>query len=403
MTTNNIYCTVPWNEVHINADGSYHTCGAQPNRVSGTEFAVKHCVQKMTIREWMQSQYQFQQRSDKLAGVPSELCEICYSEERVGSSSKRTRELQKYSTPVFFKQADIVPLPTSYHISLGNECNLACKMCTPWYSSKIASQQKQLGLYKGPSRLNWTEDETAWNNVVDTMCNTPNLSAVHIIGGEPLLNSKFSDLVDRLLAARKTNIYLGFTTNGTIFDSKLVNNLKSFRHVDIGISIECIGELNDYIRQGSSYQAVLDNIDLYLKHRIENKVYVTLRAVPSALSVHTLDSLFLWCVDRELDVMTNMLVSPDYLQIQNLPADVKNRLLTQYRRWVFGDSPTTNSNPRDPTRYREHIDKEVKAIIKALEQPNIPAKTKELYEKLSLWHWVDNRDIAKYFKSNEYA
>ena len=31
MTNSKIFCIVPWVEVHINADGTYHTCGAQPN------------------------------------------------------------------------------------------------------------------------------------------------------------------------------------------------------------------------------------------------------------------------------------------------------------------------------------------------------------------------------------
>ena len=31
-----VFCNVPWYEIHINADGTYHTCGAQPNRISGT-------------------------------------------------------------------------------------------------------------------------------------------------------------------------------------------------------------------------------------------------------------------------------------------------------------------------------------------------------------------------------
>ena len=400
---NNIYCPVPWNEVHINADGTYHTCGAQPNRVSGTPFGDDHCVQKMTVKQWMASVYQAQQRSDKLLGVASKLCEICYHEEHIGSSSKRIRELKKYNNKFVFTDSDAVPAPSSYHISIGNECNLACKMCGPAYSSKIASNQKKIGLYNGPVRLNWTDDEWAWSHVVESMCNNNSLEAVHVIGGEPLLNPKFESLVDALLAANKTDIYLGFTTNGTVFNQDLLEKLNNFRHVDIGVSIECMGSLNDYVRAGSDYNQVLENIDQYLKHRVEGKVYITLRAVPSALSVHTLDELFHWCIDRRLDVMTNILVSPEYLQIKNLPQDIKNRLLIQYQHWVFDEPAPADSNHRDPNYFKQHIDNEVKAIIKALEQPGNQHKTKELYEKLALWHWLDHDDIAKYFETIEYV
>ena len=256
---------------------------------------------------------------------------------------------------------------------------------------------------KGGGHGNWTDDEWAWSHVVESMCNNNSLEAVHVIGGEPLLNPKFESLVDALLAANKTDIYLGFTTNGTVFNQDLLEKLNNFRHVDIGVSIECMGSLNDYVRAGSDYNQVLENIDQYLKHRVEGKVYITLRAVPSALSVHTLDELFHWCIDRRLDVMTNILVSPEYLQIKNLPQDIKNRLLLQYQHWVFDEPAPADSNHRDPNYFKQHIDNEVKAIIKALKQPGDQHKTKELYEKLALWHWLDHDDIAKYFETIEYV
>lgn len=412
------FCNVPWFEVHINADGTYHSCGAQPNRVSGTDLARLHNVFNMPIEDWVNGLYQCDTRLAKLAGHEEPLCSMCYHEENIGSSSKRIKENHKSDISVVnfydtfasskhhehFKysqdnggKTDIRPV--SYHISLGNECNLACRMCTPWASSKIAVEQIKLGYYHGPAKQNWTDNDTAWNNVVDYICNTDTLEFVHLIGGEPLLNPKFEDFVDRLIAGGRTDIYLGFTTNGTIFNHSLINKLNQFRHVDIGISIECVGVLNDYIRQGSTTDTVLKNIEEYLKYRKEGHVYVTVRPVPSALSVHTIDDLYKWCLDRKLDVMTNILVNPEFMQISNLPQDVKNRLLAQFNRWHFSEPEPGEFNPRDPNRYREHIDSEIKAIITALQQPAKPNKTKELYEKLALWHWLSNEEIAKYFET----
>ena len=422
MDVSKYFCNVPWFEVHINADGTYHSCGAQPNRISGTDFAQKYNVFNMSVQDWVNSEHQRNARLCKLQGVAEPLCEMCYHEDQLGSSSKRAKENHKSGIDVInfyetfkssndfdkFKYSDqndgfTDVRPVSYHISLGNECNLACRMCTPWASSKIAVEMGKQGLYSGPMRQNWTEDSAAWKSVTDYICSTKDLKFVHIIGGEPLLNPRFEEFVDLLITADLTDIYLGFTTNGTVFNRELLLKLNQFRHVDIGVSIECMGTLNDYIRRGSSTETVLENLDRYLEYRQEGHVYVTVRPVPSALSVHTLDELYLWCIDRKLDVMTNMLVRPEFLQIQNLPQDVKNRLLIQYKHWHYADPVTGDFNPRDPNQYRAHIDNEVKAIIKALEQPGNPGKTKELYEKLALWHWFNNEDIAKYFESIEYA
>jgi hypothetical protein len=403
-----IFCTVPWYEVHINADGTYHSCGAQPNRISGTPEAEKYNVHSMTIDEWVTGQHQEFARHGKLNGVSEPLCGMCYHEESIGSVSKRVREnLRSNIQPLQFYETfnknyfqSLKPNINSYHISLGNECNLACRICGPTASSKIAVAEIKAGTYSGPARMNWTEDESAWNHVVSTICNTPDLKFVHLIGGETLLNPKFENLIDHLLNANKTDIYLGFTTNGTIFNQSLMEKLNAFRHVDVGISIECTGLLNDLIRQGSNTQLVLDNIDLYLKHRKQEHVYITVRPVPSALSVHTLDDLYKWCVSRKLDVMTNILTRPDFLQIAQLPLDVKEHLIEQYREWDYSEPAPANSDPRDPTWFKQHIDNEIKSIIKALSQPNDPILTQKLYQKLSSWGWLDQPNIAKYFKTN---
>jgi sulfatase maturation enzyme AslB (radical SAM superfamily) len=272
-------------------------------------------------------------------------------------------------------------------------------MCVPWASSKLAVQQIKEGTYSGPARMNWTDNDAAWNNVVNYICNSENLEFVHVIGGEPLMNPRFEEFIDCLLAANKTNIYIGFTTNGTMFNEALLHKLNAFRHVDIGISVECMGPLNDSIRNGSTIDTVLNNVELYLKHRKESHVYVTLRTVPSALSVHTLDDLYRWCIDRKLDIVSNMLVNPPFLQIKQLPEDIKHRLLNQYKKWHVTEPSLIDSNPRDPNHFKEHIDNDIKAIIKALEEPSESQLTNKLYEKLSLWHWLDNEDIAKYFET----
>jgi MoaA/NifB/PqqE/SkfB family radical SAM enzyme len=411
-----VFCNIPWVEVHINADGTYHSCGAQPNTVSGTLAATVNNVHRMTIPEWINSSHQRQARLKKLKGEPEDLCGMCYAEDQSGSSSKRVKEnlKSKISNLDFDKTYKTSPdrdmfdhsattgetdnlRPYSYHISLGNECNLSCKMCGPTASSRLAVELIQEGTYSGPARMNWTTDPVAWNHVVDYICSTQDLRFVHIIGGEPLMNPRFEDLVDRLIRAGKLDIYLGFTTNGTIIDVPLIEKLNAFRHVDIGISIEAMGQLNNLIRNGSSTQQVLDNIDIYLQHRRESHVYVTLRAVPSALSVHNLDDLYRWCISRKLDVMTNILTWPEYQRISNLPQDVKDRLLKRYSRWEYSEPMPGTSDPRDPNRFREHIDNEIRAVINCLQQANVATETEILYKNLEKWGWFNYPEIKNYF------
>lgn len=410
MSLDKVFCTMPWVEVHINADGSFQTCGDQ------SDYIRKHNINNTSLSEWINSEHQQQARLEKVSGISNPLCNQCYQEDLVGSSSKRIKENYKsHIHPLhFYKSYKVSPnkphfdyslnnhgstnfTPTSYHISLGNECNLACRMCAPWSSSRVAQAHTDEGIYDGPIRMNWTDNQQRWDELLDAMCNTENLQFVHVIGGEPLINPKLEQLVDRLIAAGRTNIYFGFTTNGTILNIPLIEKLKVFRHLEIGISIETLDKLNNYIRRGCNTDQVLENIKQYAAHREKSHVYVTIRPVPSALSVHTLDNLYRWCIEHNLDVLTNFLSYPECLQIRHLPQKVKDRLLEQYANWEYCKPNSSESNPRDPHRFREHIDSEIRAIIHALKLEADPAMTEELYQDLRSWGWFNDYDIRKYF------
>lgn len=391
---NKNYCTIPWTEVHIDNDGAYRSCGSQySQKTVGSAYNVFN----MSIEEWMSSEYQLTARQNKLDGIAEPLCRSCYQEDEIGADSKRSRELLKYPIiPEEYLIPTLAQLPRSYHLLLGNECNLACKMCHPKASSRLAFEWAQRGEWPHAIRQNWTGDEEAWRMVIDTMLRAEKLEYVHLIGGEPLVNPRVGQLIDTLYKAGRTDIYIGFTTNATIFDKKILDQLQAFRHVDIGVSVDATGDLNDFIRTGSNTEQILNNIEKYLSYRDPGHVYVVLRTVPSALSVHGLDKLYQWAIEKELDVMSTFLDSPSYLTINQLPANIKDRLLEQYSHWQYSDRIVVGNN-RDPNYYKEHIDNEVRGICKMLERPNDPVLTEELYKRLKDWGAFDLPEIQKYF------
>ena len=86
------------------------------------------------------------------------------------------------------------------------------------------------------------------------------------------------------------------------------------------------------------------------------------------------------------------------MAINNLDANIKERLLKKFSSWQYSTVDTTGTNPRDPNYYKEHIDHEIKAIIQMLEKPNDPVLTEKLYSELTNKGWFTNPDIAKYFE-----
>ena len=401
-------CTVPWYEVHINADGSYHTCGQQRNWISETELAQVYNIQTMSIDTWMSHEYLQNDRHNKLNGVKDTNCNACYAADCGGGSSKRVRENlkskihnnQKLFPVSFAKSPDHETLKQStnpagnlrsFHISLGNECNLYCRTCEPSYSSKIAFLQKVI-----PIRLNWTDNDQAWQHLISAIESTTDLQYVHVIGGEPFLNYRFEQLIDRLIELGKTDIYFGFSTNGTIFKEDVYRKLQNFRHVDVGISLETPTRLNDFIRAGSNTEQVINNIKRIQQFQTPN-YYVTLRCVVSALSVHEYDTTLKWALENNLGILTNTLEYPAHQQVCNLPDDVKQRLVERLKTWDFSDHTGINTNGREPEMQKYQADNEIKNAINLLKQPADPNLTKKLYNQLSSWQWFNDAEIRNYF------
>ena len=405
MLTAKSFCTVPWFEVHINADGSYHTCGMQRNWISDTNLATVYNIQNMSIPDWMLHSHLVEDRNNKLNGVRDPHCGSCYAAEDGGGSSKRIRENLKSNIhdvkfDLTFKHSrDNQRLSTpnltelnlrSFHFSLGNECNLYCRTCEPSYSSKIAFMEKH-----SPVRMNWTDNQQAWDHLMDSMIASTELQFVHVIGGEPFLNYRFEELIDKLISAGKTDIYFGFSTNGTIYKESIFKKLQAFRHVDVGISLESTTELNNYIRAGSSTETVIENIKKIQQFQSPG-YYVTLRTVISALSVHTYADTLKWALKNNLGILSNTLEYPPEFQVQHLPAEIKQQLLDDLD-WVFSDRAGIISNGREPELQKLHADNEIRNVTNLLKQPGDSKLTKKMYDRLEKWNWFVDTAIRKYF------
>ena len=129
--------------------------------------------------------------------------------------------------------------PIDWHVNLGNECNLACKMCHPAASSKVVNFYRKHSIETVQSNKNWTSDDRAWHNFEQSVLETKNLNRIHFMGGEVLLNKRFRKFLKFLLENRPT-VSLSFVTNGTLIDQDLINTLRCFRSCDIEISLESI-------------------------------------------------------------------------------------------------------------------------------------------------------------------
>jgi len=395
MPNKDIFCNIPWYELHINHDGSYDLCGCMSELITDTADAREWNIRNYPVAEYWQSRRLRDERLSKMSDVPNPACSVCQHQDSIGNHSKRIKENLKsviFYDKNFYKSFEQSPhraafeyslandgvtvtKPASYHLSLGNECDLSCIMCSPNASFKLAQDYKVLGWAKDARRLNWTDDQDIWNNFCQTLLTTDLLS-LHIIGGEPTINKRFRQLIDLFVSNNRTDFSFSFTTNCMHPIDDLWDKLAKFKRVEIGMSVETVSESNNYVRYGSSIDAILLNIAEFQMSAPDNVDFVV-RTVPTLLTITEYSQLIDWCYDNDFLLNSYFAVDPPWQQIQLLPDSIKIPLQKQFQAQLERYRALTDHRIKGLTNFRnkeyvlENLIKEIEAAICSLEPGNV--------------------------------
>jgi sulfatase maturation enzyme AslB (radical SAM superfamily) len=407
MANQQIFCNTPWYEAHIYWDGSLGICCQESRKLHSDD--QKYNIKNMTLTEWFNSEPVRQFRKDILGNDGLDICSRCYKETEVSGTSRRHRSNQK--SVIFTKQAFdesflqspgydhfkfsqgtdglTNTLPIDLHIDLGNHCNLACKMCYPGASTRIASQYVKWGLpaeqYLG---VDWTKDKNVWDRFLNDLLEIPKLKNIHFMGGETLLSPRLEELIDFMIAHDRLDVHFSFVTNGTVYKPELIDKLKKFPRVGIEISIETATERNDYIRQGSSVESVIDNIKKYKKLCHGGDVSVTLRPAISALSVGHYHTLLEFALTEQLLIKSLIVTNPSYLNPGVLPQSVRQQYLIPYVKLLDSLKEvdiTVDFNESDPNNYRQSVKQQAQLIVNMMQDDPVKAGMLELTDWCDRW------------------
>lgn len=394
MANQQVFCNSPWYEAHIYWNGDLGICCQESRKIYKEG---NYNIRNMTLAEWFNSQPVRDMRMSMLSDVRSELCSRCWDEETVGFTSRRHRSNQKsviFTRSAFDQSYKESPgyqhfkhsqdtngltdtMPIDLHVDLGNYCNLACKMCYTGASSKIAVQMVKWGHQEHEQYVNtdWTRDSVVWNRFLNELVAIPNLKNIHFMGGETLINPRFEELVDFMIAHNRFDICFSFVTNGTKFDPTLMEKLTRFARVGIEISIETITKHNDYIRQGNSTELVLSNIAQFLQLCDNDKITVTLRPTLTALSVGSYYTLLEYCLEHKLLIKSLLVHDKPHLAVDILSDAVKQEYIKPYLRLneqLANQQLEGDFNESDPNNYLLSIKIALTQVINLLENSTTP-------------------------------
>ena len=399
MSDKNIFCNVPWYDLHIYWDGSFGICCSEDHKLYADN-RHEYNIACMSIRDWYNSAPVRKFRLDIQGDQQLSPCRGCYLEEQHGGSSRRIKENQKSAifTQAFEHSVEQSPghqyfehsiqhdghtntMPIDLHVNLGNFCNLACKMCSHDASSKIASQEVKWGIVDSKKYLgvDWTKDQTVWDHFMQQLLDIKGLNNIHFMGGETLLTNRFEDLVDTMIAHEKFDLCFSFVTNGTVFKPDLLDKLKRFKRVGIEVSIETLTNHNSYQRQGTDTALVLHNIDRYLEWCNGSSVTVTLRPAPSSLTIGYYHTLLEYAIEKQLTVKSNLCYEPGFLYAVNLPDTVKHQYAQNYIKLISQLQQVVTAvdfNASDPNNCLISIKQEAEMCLQLLQEPT-PADSEQ--------------------------
>lgn len=252
-------------------------------------------------------------KKDLLNGVKSQWCSKCWEVESNGDTSRRMQQnvlldvLTDKSIETLENDVKENKNKTVwYSIKTSIKCNGACVTCGPAHSSKWNSLLNKNTKTKIPKDI-------------DSELDYKQAKFIEFLGGEPLLENKNLEILEKLISFGNTECVISIITNGSIaLSKKHIDALSQFKKVIVCLSIDGIGPVFEYMRWPLKWDSLLKNLELFRTKNFEISVSYTLSNVNLPFKEETIA----WFEQENLPYITNNVVYPWYFS-PNIPLENK--------------------------------------------------------------------------------
>ena len=335
-------------------------------------------------------------RQQLLAGEQPTGCSECSVMEQHNKVSGRQKQLLKVGVRLEQFEKTLVSspwvdtfaaegfdqLPQDWQIDLGNYCNSACVFCDPHSSSRIAQEYHRIGFIQDLPPVNWTDDPTLVDRFVNTLTKSSHIQYLHFIGGETVITPAFKIILQALFQdGLNRTATIGFTTNLTVWDTDVVDLLKQFHSVNLGMSIESFETVNDYVRWPSKLPVVLENLDRWQELAGQQGWLLQLRTTPTLLTIGSLLSVYEYAWTRKISVEScNFLTEPAVMRPSVLPLKYRLAVIDNMCTWLDQHPVSGNTvlNIRDPNVSQLQNHQDLQSYVNYLE--NMPDESHRLLD-----------------------
>lgn len=418
------FCPSPWFHMRINNSGTYEYCRWKaPDGQTRINF-VRNIANQTPIDFFQNSMSSI--RAQLLSGQTLEGCNDCKIMEQNRKVSGRQKQLLKAGVQERYFNKSLLSSPlrqdfdysqahhghtqrtvSDWQIDLGNYCNGGCLFCNPESSSRLAVDFKKLGMIDQVPPNSWCDDTELVKKFVDSLVQSENLQYIHFLGGETLITPGFRTilqaLVDHGLASQ---VIIGFTTNLNTWDSDILELLFEFQQVHLGLSIETLTKINDYVRWPNQQSTTLELLDRWRQVGQQHNWLIQLRTTPNCLTIHDLTTVYDYAWEHYLCVEScNFLADPAFMRINVLPPEYLQGVRQKLQQWINQHQiqdidPVLNI--RNPSWAHEQIVQDVQSYIDYIDQmPDESFRLPDLVKYLKKFESIRNNTVLDYLPQYE--
>lgn len=275
-----------------------------------------------------------QLRLDMLNGVESSECRNCYMHEASNVKSFREEGLRSYPEAI---EEVVTNTNTDGSVSefnmkyfdmrFTNLCNFKCRTCGQEYSSQWEQENRKHVPGFDKSFPKGANKEL----LQDTIDQIANLQKAYFAGGEPLIMEEHYILLEEMIRQGRTDIELVYNSNISNLNYKnkdLIGLWKHFnRNVQVYASVDHVKERAEYIRHGTDWGVIEQNINILKKH--DDFVKFSMNTVLSIFNFLTIDQFYEYLVTNKWYTNTGMaaslycMSSPAHLSCHSMPIEFK--------------------------------------------------------------------------------
>ncbi len=231
-------CPLPWISLSVGAKDSPRLCCHQNGLYPQTEnlLSLDHAK---AARDLM------------VTGEMPKECGGCLQLEEASCRSPRQDYLERFSF-----EENKSPVIKYLDLTVDNDCNLECIMCSPLYSRKLHS------FYESELKI---APEKSWETSLtpeEIKGLIPHLEQVTLTGGEPFLSKRSLDIIRQLSkSGRAHEIVLRVFTNLSHVPQGLLEDLNSFKKLELILSIDSVEDNYELMRFPAKWNNLLQNIE----------------------------------------------------------------------------------------------------------------------------------------------